>query len=461
MRLFRYSLSSLLALSLLGLGAAQAAELAMGPMVGDTDSQQSLIWLKTTGPAQVQIRYWPKGQPDLAQTSAAVTTSDQNWNTAKVPLTGLQPGWEYRYEVLVDQQPAVHKESFGFHTMPLFQGPDLPDVKILIGSCYYLDDPLLQMINFSYGSGMQIFENMVKYPSDMMFWLGDNVYFAPFDLSSLYNMNRRYEYHRRPPFLAPLFASMPHYATWDDHDFGPNNANTLFWRKEDSLNIFKAYWANPRFGLLSTPGVFFAKNWGDIDFFVLDDRYHRDPNDFEDRQARNYLGKPQLDWLKTQLLASKATFKLIMVGSPVLNQSYNESFMQAEGEYNALLKFLDEQRINGVLFITGDRHHTDLRKLQRKGAYPLYDFTNSPLTSTPTRILSKAEANDPLRVPGTLVMKHNFGRLLISGPAGARKLVMETRAEDGKLLWAYTISEAELRYPPSSPAAANPPATTP
>lgn len=45
-----------------------------------------------------------------------------------------------------------------------------------------------------------------------------------------------------------LYAAMPHYATWDDHDFGPNNSNSSYSLKGTTLKAFTTYWANPSWG---------------------------------------------------------------------------------------------------------------------------------------------------------------------------------------------------------------------
>ncbi len=425
--------------------SAEAADLSSYPMVGDTGPDFSQIWVQTTEPTPVSIRFWPSGQPALARESIVVQTRQDRFRTGLIPLTDLSPQQSYDYQILIDQELAL-EQHFSFRTAPATQLADPPEIKALLGSCYYIDDPLMTFFKISYGVGPAIFKSMAETPADLMFWLGDNVYFAPFDLSSIYNMNRRYEKHRHLPELRPLLSKMPQYATWDDHDFGPNNSTQDFWRKDDSLHLFKSYWANPRYGLLTTPGVFFRKQWGDLDFIVTDNRYHRDSKNVPAAE-RAFFGTEQLAWLKNQLQTSQASFKIVVLGSPAFNRYYDESFIQASSEFKSLMDFLDQQRIEGVVFVSGDRHHADLRKLERAGAYPLYDFTSSPLTSKITQIMNTGEPTDSWRVPGTLVRQHNFGRLIVNGPAGQRVLTLETRDTAGQLLWDFQIPQQALQYP--------------
>lgn len=437
---------SLLTVSLLLSAPARAAYPVAGPMVGDTTSHESRIWLQTDVPARFQIKYWPETESETrARLSPAGQTREDLFLTGTVTLTDLKPGTRYLYQLLVDGQVVKRSYPLRFSTVPELssQQKDLPDLKFLIGSCYYLDDPLMKTLHISYGSGTGIFQSMARMGGDLMFWLGDNIYFAPFDLSNRYNMNRRYVKQRSVPELQPLLGSMPQLAIWDDHDFGPNNSNQTFTGKEDTKVLFDAYWSNPPNDEKGAEGTFFSKQWGDVEFFATDDRFHRDPDDDPDPK-HTFFGPEQLNWLKSRLLASKATFKVIAVGTPVLNRYYIESMMQAPEEHKELMDFLKLHRIPGVLFITGDLHYTMLMKMDRPGDYPLYEFTNSPLTSNPTRSLSAEQTQDSWVVPHTRLMERNFGRLYVHGKQGARVMTLETYTADGKKVWSYDLPQSKL-----------------
>lgn len=428
---------------------AQAAEVTAGPMLGNTTAHSSEIWIQTDQPGRVKVRFWPHGNPQAVQESKTKVTDASRFITALIPLEYLKANQQYDYELIVNDKVQHFDYPLHLTTDPEIaaNAVKLPDVKALIGSCYYLNDPVMNFFNVAYGGGLEIFQHMAKADANLMVWMGDNIYFAPFDLSNLYNMNQRYERQRQIPELQAFLAAMPHYATWDDHDFGPNNSSSNFWRKEDSYRLFKAYWANPRYGLLSTPGVFFNKRWGDAEFFFTDNRYYRDPNDFPNPDTRKYLGHEQLNWLKNALKSSTATFKFVIISSPVLDRYYSESFIRARGEFQSLLKFLDQEKINGVIFLSGDRHQSMLTKMDRPGAYPIFDYTSSPLTSQPTRVMDKDEANDSYRIPGSLLQERNYGRLYITGPRGQRVLTLEAYDTQGKKIWHYRIPQAELKYP--------------
>jgi len=158
-------------------------------------------------------------------------------------------------------------------------------------------------------------------------------------------------------------------------------------------------------------------------------------------------------WLEESLAGSRAPFKIVAGGNQFWNPMvFYEAFGQYPAEQKELLDFLRKARIEGVVFLSGDRHHAELLKLQQPGMVPIYDFTSSPLTSGGGRI--DKEANNPARVPGTWVTDgiRNFGLLEVSGKEEARVLTLRTLDADGKELWRYEIKERELKYPAKPPA---------
>ncbi len=66
------------------------------------------------------------------------------------------------------------------------------------------------------------------------------------------------------------------------------------------------------------PGVFGRFEWGDVEFFLLDDRYHRSPNLSPDGPDKVMFGTPQLKWLMDGLRSSEATFKIVVGGNQMM-----------------------------------------------------------------------------------------------------------------------------------------------
>ena len=276
-----------------------------------------------------------------------------------------------------------------------------------------------------------------------MLWLGDNVYTREVDWSSRSSILKRYTHTRSLPEMQPLLASTHNYAIFDDHDYGPNDADRSFWGKDFTLEAFKLFWANPSYGVMGKASCVTQFEWGDAEFFFLDNRTFRSPNNRK-TGTREMLSEWQVQWLIDALVTSRATFKIVAVGGQVLNPlSVYENYSTYPEERQKVLDLIEKEGIKGVIFVTGDRHHTELNKLERKGTYPLYDFTISSLTAG-TNPNALNEAN-PLRVPGTFTAEHNFAVFEFSGALKDRTLKCSVYNPTGKEIWTYSINSKDLR----------------
>jgi alkaline phosphatase D len=232
-----------------------------------------------------------------------------------------------------------------------------------------------------------------------------------------------------------LLRSTHHYAIWDDHDFGPNDANGAWIHKDWALESFKEYWMNPSYGIPGKPGITTAFPLADIHFYMLDNRYQRTSHEIKGNTPQ-ILGKEQIDWLIENLKYSRAPFKMVAVGGQVLNPAkVYENHAQYAEEREYLINRIVEEQIKGVIFLTGDRHHTELRKVEIDGVV-IYDLTVSPLTSGVHEAKNESTLN---LVEGTKVSEHNFGLLEFSGERLARRMKIYIFDRDGTEIWSKTL----------------------
>ena len=331
-----------------------------------------------------------------------------------------------------------------FQSQTLWQWrEDPPPFKLVIGSCAYVNDPPYDRPGKGYGDGFEIFNTIHQQQPDLMIWMGDNVYLREADWYSRTGIFYRYTHTRSLPEVQPLLASTHHYATWDDHDFGPNNSDRSFRNKDDALDAFELFWGNPGFGVSGKPGVTTMFQWADIDFFLMDNRYYRTPNR-RGTGKREILGEHQVDWLIDALCASYAPFKVVVMGGQFLNPVFGfENHINHVEEREKLLRAIDENDIDGVIFLSGDRHHSELSKMERRGRYPLYEVTVSPLTAGTGR-RAETEPNY-LREKDTFVGERNFGVLEFSGPRRERELKISVVNKEGNTLWTQELKAVDLK----------------
>lgn len=430
-------------------------------MVGYGQMTEVMLWVQTMKPAVVQYHYWDAANPTIKMKSSAVKTSEEFSNIAKTVIHGLKPGTKFEYELLLDGKAVKRNYPLRFQTQALWQWrTDPPDFTVGFGSCAYINEPEFDRPGRAYGGSYGIFSTIAAKSPDLFIWGGDNIYLREPDWDSRAGIIHRNQHTRSIPEMQPLLGATHNYALWDDHDFGPNDADRTYRLREESLDIFKLFWANQTYGTAETQGVFGRFIWNDVEFFLLDDRYHRSPNRSINNESKTMFGKEQLQWIKDALSNSMANtfinFRIIVNGNQMLNTNsqFSESFTQFSTEYNDLIGYIKTNKIPGILFLSGDRHLTELIVVKDSSMYPLYDFTSSALTSGLNGLKDRTgeptiEFFNPLRVEGTLVNdKHNFGILKFRGKRKERVVSMEVYDVTGAQRWAKEITVEELRVRP-------------
>lgn len=419
-----------------GILLAQAS-INAGPMVGFADMREVHMWVQTTAPTQVAIRYSDTAESLRWYWTQPQTTKREDGFTAHLVADSVQPGRVYRYEVYLDGRRIERPYPMLFRTPPLWQWrTDPPAFRFGLGSCAYINDPPYDRPGKPYGGNYEIFRAIAAEQPYFFLWLGDNVYLREPDWNTWTGILHRYTHDRAIKELQPLFAASSNIAIWDDHDYGPNDADRSFWNKYQTRRAFDLFWANPP-AAFSDGGITTKFSWGDCDFFLLDDRWWRSPNNRKTGE-RSYLGEQQLQWLIDNLVYSTATFKFVCVGGQVLNPVARfENYATYPDERQRLIEAIRREGIRNVIFLTGDRHHTELSRYTEGDSLVLYDLTVSPLTSSPN--VNAASEPNTLRVEGTLVMERNFATIDVEGPATRRQLRIRVFGADGSLKWERII----------------------
>ena len=441
--------------ALLGLGAwpalarAGSVSLAAVPVAGHFTHEAVRLWVQATGEARATIAFRPEAAAAAAERTVDVTLPGDRLHAAVVKLGGLEPDTAYRYRVSFDGGAAG--EPGRFRTSPA-PGGTPRDFRVYLGSCAYTETHTRG--GSPYGDEMHVFDTMAAQMGadrlpHFMLWLGDNLYLrnasrtgAPADWSSAALMQARYRDVRALPFLRKLFAATHHYAAWDDHDYGPNNADRHFALKDESLRLFGAYWPNPDMGASGVPGTCARFRQEDAEFFLLDGRFHRDPEKAPADPAKAMFGEAQMRWLRDGLAQSKAAFKVVCSGSQLLSQNANgvtSGWHSYEGERGPFLAWLAKAGIPGVVFLSGDRHNTQVFRLDIDGAAPVHEFSCSPFTSK-LAPLSEAERANPRLLAPLAVEKRNFGTLEFARQGGRRVATARCFDSRGALLWTQALA---------------------
>ncbi len=399
-----------------------------GPMVGHVSHTFAKIWVQTKREAAVKIQYWQNNHTDSFLITKSELTSAENAFAITLTLDSLIGETDYGYSVIVNGQNTKNSSGY-FHTPPFSSSKHLPDLKIAFGSC----------VNIQQGGDYPIFTSIIEKQPDIMFWLGDNIYLEEQDWSSLKGIQQRYTMMRKLDVIQPLLSKTSNYAIWDDHDYGPNDSDRSFINKKVTLKAFKDFWANPSYGLPGLEGITSYFSWGDIDFFMLDNRYYRSPQK-RITGTRTILGEQQLEWLIDALSFSEAKIKIILFGGLVLSTQDNPKtqnyIANYPGERQYIFEQIEKNSIKNVIFLTGDKHFSDISKFTANSESIIYEFTSSPLTAT---VNTRNDINE-LRVDGSMIQQHNFGLLTIhSESLNGREIEIQYFDSNGKEIFRYSF----------------------
>ena len=420
---------------------AQKNLLQSGPMVGYSEIHEVMLWVQTTKSAKVKIAYWTKENSTKLFTNTVLTSKKQAF-TAHLLADKVKPGQQYYYSVFINNKEIELDYGTSFQTQKIWRyRTDPPDFKFATGSGTYINEEEFDRPGKPFGGDYQIFTSILKKQPDFMLWLGDNVYLRQNEWNTWTGIVHRYTHDRSTPELQKLLASVHNYAIIDDHDFGANNSDGSFWNKNLTEKAFATFWANPSYETEDIKGATTFFSWNDADFFLLDNRYERSPNRLI-ANDKTMLGKEQLEWLKNSLVSSKANFKFVVMGGQFLNTAGNYETYTNYGfdkERQEIIDFIHTQKIKNVIFLTGDRHFTELSILKKDGFPTIYDLTISPLTSAGSN--SGENEKNRLRVERTLISERNFGIIEFTGAYNKRKITIRIYNSEGIELWNKTIEQ--------------------
>jgi len=397
-----------------------------GPMLGCLEPGGARVWLRTLGPAQVSVEVTVNGE---VRRFGPVESTPGTDYTAIVRVHGLPPGGAFPYRVLINGAPARIPENACFHTLPA----DPSHVRIVFGSC---------MHRWGLGNSRLLTQIRNRQPAAILL-IGDT---AAQDRDNHLGLHRLdYLVRDLIPAWQELVAEIPVYVTWDDHDYFNNDKWGVpeGFTEEDRRGVWQVFtqcWNNPSYGFgPDGGGVFMRTRIGPCDVIMLDNRYFR--------QKGNFLGVRQMLWLKQQLREAKGPFIILSCGT--MWSDYVSAGKDSWGVFDPegreeLFRFIEENRIAGVLLISGDRHGARGFTIPRGKGFQFYEFEGASLGG---------RSGPPVTQPDWVTQLYG-----ISGQYAFSEFEFDTNkpdpevtfrlfGEDGKVLFEKTLRRSELTPP--------------
>jgi alkaline phosphatase D len=305
--------------------------------------------------------------------------------------------------------------------------------RIAFGSCAHQNKP------------QPIWESIIATKPELFLFIGDNIYGDTKDMKEL---RARYQKLAEVPGYQKLLKTCPLLATWDDHDYGWNDAGADWPHRKESQQIFLDFFGiandSPR---RTQEGIYSAAAFGPsgrrVQVILLDTRYHRSPLKKRGKfipgegpyvpntdPNTTMLGETQWRWLEEQLKVP-ADLRLLVSSIQVVAEDHAwEKWMNFPHERGRLYKLLKDTGAAGVVILSGDRHLAELSLMDAGIGYPLYDLTSSGLNQG-NKAWRKQEKNTH-RV-ATMNFGNNFGLITVAWDKKDPVVSLQVRDEDGDI----------------------------
>jgi alkaline phosphatase D len=328
-----------------------------------------------------------------------------------------------------------------------------PLARIAFGSCADEERP------------QPIWDAVLAYRPQLFLFAGDNVYGdvrggqAVPEAELIESLRQAYVEAAKVPGLLSVRRTVPHLATWDDHDFGKNDAGADFAGRREAKSLFLQFWEVP----LSDPrrardGVYHAQVFGPegqrVQVILLDTRTFRSPLKPTDQRdapgkerylpdddsEKTMLGDAQWAWLADRL-REPADVRLIVSSIQVLAEGHGwERWGNLPRERQRLYDLIRDTNASGVVFVSGDRHIGALYRETYGTPYPLVEITSSGLN----QIFASNRETGPNRL-GAVYGAVNFGTVDVDWWDGT--LALSLRGENGEPVRRHAVRLDELRQP--------------
>src|SRR5882757_1982914 len=403
--------------------AADRPLVTSGIQSGDVSADSAVIWARADRPARMQVECSTvESFRTILRSASADALLDRDF-TSKLLLEGLPPGQDIFYRVRFEDigEAGISGETQVGHFR---SAPTKQDSVSFVwsgdtaGQGWGIDPAR---------GGMRTYKTMLENRPDFFIHSGDHIYAdcpVPSELKlpdgeiwrnivteeksavahSLAQFRGNYKYNLLDDNLRAFNAQVPMLAQWDDHevtnDWSPIGSADETGYAEDSTSRLVARARQAFFEFMpirAVPGhegrVYRRIGYGPLlDVFLIDMRSYRDStwNKRDDPTDTFILGPDQLAWLKRELAASNATWKVIAADLPIGVISEDAIALgdgppeRREHEIADLLSFMKRAGIRNTVWLTADMHYTaahhyDPNRAVFQDFEPFWEFVSGPL----------------------------------------------------------------------------------
>lgn len=285
------------------------------------------------------------GDGDVVARSAPVDVPDSD--VVRLSVHGLDPGTRYEYAVEVDGDRDASRGRGQLTTAS--EGPT--DLRIAVASCART------------GSSGQVYDAIRRLDPDLYVISGDAHYGNPGTPDAdLYRtlLGRMLT----APAQAALYRDVPVAYVWDDHDYGPNDADSTSPTRDTAWAVYREL--VPSFAARTGP-INQAFSLGRVRIVMTDTR--------SAKTGDTMLGEQQLAWLLDELRTASRTHALVLWVQSVPWITPTDPARDDWGAYpeerQQILDVIHEDDIDNLVMLSGDAHMVALDDGTNSGGFPV------------------------------------------------------------------------------------------
>jgi hypothetical protein len=258
-------------------------------------------------------------------------------------LSGLAEATTYHYAIEADG--AIDATKAGtFRTFTT----DPVDFVVAFGSCARV------------GSNGAVFDTIRRHEPDLFINTGDLFYGDVLE-NSLDAFSAYYDVTLSRPGQSALYRSTPIAYTWDDHDYGPNDAASDSPSRQAALVSYREFVPHYQFALDGSDApIAQAFSIGRVRFILTDTRSARDSKTEPDGRDKTMLGDEQLAWFLGELADAAERYPVVVWVSSVPWIAAAEQGADHWGGYaferEQIATTIADLGIEGLIMVAGDAH---------------------------------------------------------------------------------------------------------
>lgn len=270
---------------------------------------------------------------DDSQVISSPPTSADRFGIAKFTIDGLLPGSDYDYRVLVDGVPDEGRGYGEFRT----PADGAMSFDVVLASCART------------GSNGAVFDAMTEEDALLYLALGD-AHYGNIDSTEVGPFLDAYDYMLTRPGQAAFYRSTPLAYVWDDHDYGPNDADSSAPGRAAVARAYRS--VVPSADLVDEVSIYQAFTIGRVRFVMTDAR--------SQKTAETMLGDAQRAWLIDELTTASRTHALVVWANSVPwvgeARAGGDGWSGYADERRAIADAMDAADVDNLVMVSGDAH---------------------------------------------------------------------------------------------------------